>query len=64
GASGNRGAPVGGPGSMNAGTGQTASDDPTQAREHIRAAEENRDALAEESRRIQGSAPDDVSTGR
>ncbi|HYH79747.1 MAG TPA: hypothetical protein VEX86_08110 [Longimicrobium sp.] len=41
-----------------------ASEDPSRAREHVRAAEENRDALAEESRRVESSTPPDVSTGR
>jgi|GEM_PF-1911138 len=44
-------------------TGQ-ASDDPSTAREHVRAAEENRDALADENRRVENSTPPDVSTGR
>jgi len=44
-------------------TGQ-ASDDPFTAREHVRAAEENRDALADENRRVENSTPPDVSTGR
>ncbi|HEU4562063.1 MAG TPA: hypothetical protein VFS20_29820 [Longimicrobium sp.] len=46
-------------------TGTTrASDDPSQARENLRHAEENRDALAEQSRRVEASAPDDIDTGR
>lgn len=40
-----------------------ASEDATEAREHVREAAENRDALAEEARRVQDSAPDDIDRG-
>lgn len=40
------------------------SDDPSTAREHVRAAEENRDALADENRRVENSTPPDAGTGR
>ena len=59
----------GGQGGMNAtgGTNVTGSgrgnDDPSQARENVRSAEENRDALAAQNRRVEASAPDDVDTG-
>lgn len=37
--------------------GNGGSDDPSRAREHVRNAEENRDALAAQSRRTQATAP-------
>jgi hypothetical protein len=52
-------------GGMNAaGAGGQGSEDPAQAREHVRAAGENRDALADESRRVENTTPPDVGTGR
>lgn len=55
----------GGEGGMRAtGAGSQGSEDASQAREHVRAAEENRDALADENRRVENSTPPDVSTGR
>ncbi len=54
----------GGQGGMSAAGTTRASEDASQAREHVRNAEENRDALAEGTRRIQASAPDDVDSGR
>ncbi|HEX6749418.1 MAG TPA: hypothetical protein VF092_19135 [Longimicrobium sp.] len=36
---------------------QRASEDPSQAREHVRNAEENRDALAAQSERTEATAP-------
>ena len=36
---------------------QRASEDPSQAREHVRHAEENRDALAAQSERTEATAP-------
>ena len=38
------------------------SEDASEAREHVRAAEENRDALDAQSRRTEATAPDSVST--
>lgn len=35
-----------------------ASEDPTQAREHMRNVQENTDALADQARRVEASAPD------
>jgi len=40
------------------------SEDASQAREHVRAAEENRDALADENRRVEHTTPPGVDTGR
>jgi hypothetical protein len=55
----------GGQGGMSAtGAGSQGSDDPSRAREHVRAAEENRDALADENRRVENSTPPDIGTGR
>jgi len=63
GASGESAGGTGGSGLMNATGGNGgASDDASQARENVRAAEENRDALADENRRVQGSVPPDVNT--
>jgi hypothetical protein len=53
----------GGQGGMNATGGTRGNDDPSQARENVRSAEENRDALAEQNRRVEASAPDDIDTG-
>jgi hypothetical protein len=61
-----------GAGAMNAsggvgagGTTGHVSDDAGEARENVRAASENRDALAEEHRRVESTLPPDVdSTGR
>lgn len=59
----------GGQGGMNATGGASATgsdrgnDDPSQARENVRSAEENRDALAAQNRRVEASAPDDIDTG-
>jgi hypothetical protein len=39
-----------------------ASDDASQARENVRAAEENRDALADEKRRVESTLPPNVNT--
>ncbi|HSU13210.1 hypothetical protein [Longimicrobium sp.] len=36
------------------------SEDPSQAREHVRSAEENRDALEAQARRTEATAPDSV----
>ncbi len=44
--------------------GTQGSGDPSMAREHVRAAEENRDALADENRRVENTTPPDVGTGR
>lgn len=51
-------------GPLNTSGSSRASGDASEARENVRAAEENRDALADESRRVQASAPPDVDTGR
>ncbi|MBV9108964.1 MAG: hypothetical protein JO306_06135 [Gemmatimonadetes bacterium] len=44
----------------NAGNDQHASEDPSEAREHVRAAEENRDALEAQARRTDATTPDTV----
>jgi hypothetical protein len=41
-------------------TGQGASEDPSAAREHVRNAEENRDALEAQSQRTEATAPASV----
>lgn len=45
---------------FNAGNDQHASEDPSEAREHVHNAEENRDALAAQARRTDATAPDSV----
>jgi hypothetical protein len=49
--------------SGNSGGTMHASEDASEAREHVREAAENRDALAEEARRVQDSAPADIDRG-
>jgi|1185.fasta_scaffold658151_1 hypothetical protein len=39
---------------------QQGSEDPSEAREHVRHAEENRDALEAQARRTEATAPDSV----
>lgn len=41
-----------------------ASEDATEAREHVREAAENRDALAEEARRVDATTPPDIDRDR
>jgi hypothetical protein len=60
---GSQNASGGGQGGMNAAGASRGNDDPSQARENLRNAEENRDALAEQNRRVEASAPDDIDTG-
>lgn len=60
---GNASTTSGGQGGMSATGGPRGNDDPSQARENVRSAEENRDALAAQHRRVEASAPDDVDTG-
>ena len=40
--------------------GQQGSEDPSEAREHVRSVEENRDALEAQARRTEATAPDSV----
>jgi hypothetical protein len=40
--------------------GQTGSEDASEAREHVRAAEENRDALEAQNRRVEATAPEET----
>lgn len=55
-------------GSAGGGTGDAggmhASEDASEAREHVRAAAENRDALAAEARRVDATTPPDVDRDR